>query len=1589
MKANVVFLLLSLTFLNACSDDPDLGSPVDTTAPVIALLGADPLNLSVGDTYADPGVTALDDVDGNITGNIVVAGDTVNMAVEGTYVVTYDVSDAAGNAAIPLTRTVNVEDNTAPDITLLGANPLNLSVGDTYTDPGVTALDNVDGNITGNIVVAGDTVDTAIVGTYVVTYDVSDAAGNAATQVRRTVNVEDNTAPVITLFGANPLNLSVGDTYTSPSVIALDNVDGNITGNIVVAGDVVNTSIVGTYFVTYNVSDAAGNPATQLTHTVNVEDNAAPVITLLGANPLNLSVGDTYTDPGATALDNVDGNITGNIVVAGDVVNTSIVGTYFVTYNVSDAAGNPALQLTRTVNVGDDTAPILTRLGLNPLNLSVGDTYTDPGATALDNVDGDITGNIVVAGDTVNTAVEGTYTVIYNVSDAAGNAAIPLTRTVNVDGTPPVITLLGTDPLNFLVGGTYTDPGATATDDIDGDITGNIVVAGDTVDTAVEGTYLVTYDVSDAAGNPATQLARAVNVDGTPPVITLLGTDPLDLSVGDTYSDPGVTATDDIDGDITGNIVVAGDTVDTAVEGTYLVTYDVSDAAGNPAAQLARTVNVVNDPPVINDLSISPDPAFINSAATFSWDVSDVNGDTLTCTLDVENDGTDDYTINDCENNTSQVHTYTLAGDYTAKLTVDDGIATPVTRTLGFTVIAPLSTDVSVTGPAVADERVLYTITVGNTTLLPIDDVTVSLVVPAELSFHGGVDAEPNVFTNGGCHSGTFCDPTEVAVWTLGTLAAGESRTISVNSLVGAATLNGVTITLPVTFSATAISDVQIDKLVDVFNTPPADLVLSASTDPVVASETFTYQLDFGNTSAGSLTTVELRAFLPSGVTVSTISDGGIEVNPGEVVWNEGSLVVGASLHREITVTADAGLITGQILKTTAQLTHDGSQAVDNTAEHALTVVSGVLPLEIDISTSANPVVANERVLYTLTVSNSSQVQVNDVSVQLRVPAELSFHGGVDAEPNVTTNGGCHSGTFCDPTEEALWALGALAAGESRTITVNALVASVEDGNLITTPVRVTATGLGDDIDLLKTVAVFNDPSADLALGASTDPVVANETFTYQLDFGNTSAGSLTTVELRAFLPSGVTVSTISDGGIEVNLGEVVWNEGSLVVGASLHREITVTADAGLITGQILKTTAQLTHDGSQAVDNTAEHALTVVSGVLPLEIDISTSANPVVANERVLYTLTVSNSSQVQVNDVSVQLRVPAELSFHGGVDAEPNVTTNGGCHSGTFCDPTEEALWALGALAAGESRTITVNALVADVSNGNLITTPVRVTATGLGDDIDLLKTVAVFNDPSADLALGASTDPVVASETFTYQLDFGNTSAGSLTTVELRAFLPSGVTVNSISDGGMEGNPGEVVWNEGSLVVGASLHREITVVADGAEAGDILTLSAELSHDGGLEIDNRSEFSVSVAKSTGIASLLSVNIAATPQPVASSGILAYTITVTNDFGLQVDNVIVIFRVPAELSFHGGVDAEPDVFTNGGCHSGTFCDPTEEALWALGTMAAGSNQVITINATVGAAINDGNLIVVPVRVTTTGMEDTINLQHTTVILN
>ena len=121
----------------------------------------------------------------------------------------------------------------------------------------------------------------------------------------------------------------------------------------------VNASVLGTYTVTYNVSDSSGNNADQKTRTVNVVDTTSPVITLVGSTPLNIDSGSDYNDAGATASDSFEGNLTTSIVTV-NPVNTSLAGSYTITYNVTDSSGNAAAEVTRTVNVVDATPPVIT-----------------------------------------------------------------------------------------------------------------------------------------------------------------------------------------------------------------------------------------------------------------------------------------------------------------------------------------------------------------------------------------------------------------------------------------------------------------------------------------------------------------------------------------------------------------------------------------------------------------------------------------------------------------------------------------------------------------------------------------------------------------------------------------------------------------------------------------------------------------------------------------------------------------------------------------------------------------------------------------------------------------------------------------------------------------------------------------------------------------------------------------------------------------------------------------------------------------------------------------------------------------------------
>ena len=129
-------------------------------------------------------------------------------------------------------------------------------------------------------------------------------------------------------------------------------------GETVTTSGTVDVNTVGVYTVTYSASDAAGNTGTATRNVTVIEqvDTTAPVISLTGAIEVTVEVGGGYTEGGAKS----DG---GETVKTSGTVDIDKTGVYMVTYNATDATGNAAVEVVRTVNVVDTKVPVITLSG--------------------------------------------------------------------------------------------------------------------------------------------------------------------------------------------------------------------------------------------------------------------------------------------------------------------------------------------------------------------------------------------------------------------------------------------------------------------------------------------------------------------------------------------------------------------------------------------------------------------------------------------------------------------------------------------------------------------------------------------------------------------------------------------------------------------------------------------------------------------------------------------------------------------------------------------------------------------------------------------------------------------------------------------------------------------------------------------------------------------------------------------------------------------------------------------------------------------------------------------------------------------------
>ncbi|MBN2650736.1 MAG: DUF5011 domain-containing protein [Spirochaetales bacterium] len=464
----------------------------------------------------------------------------------------------------------------------------------------------------------------------------------------------DKENPYIVLLksGTTPtVTLNQGDTYVEPGFIAADNVDGKISSRVIVDDSELNVNVPGTYKIYYKVYDLSGNFSEVVERTVVVRATKGWIVLNQGESCF-FTLGELAYDPGCIAYD-IDGSIIDSVDSDFyEVVDTSVIGQYKVSYSFIDSNLNDVTAQLSVFVVLDSLKPviILNGSGLSeskPFRAERGITdfsRVEPGYIAYDKKYGDISDSVLVDYSEIEGAKGDSYVLSYTLQNPDGVAADEVYRYVSLvdDATPPAVILNGSSEVNIEIGiDSYIEHGAKAFDKevllptppeiVINKVAGDEIISADiTVFDMVNsvGAYEVVYTSIDTAGNVGSSVRRVFVVDTIFPSLTYLGTevtanqvvtqnlpygsDPLSI-----FPDPVCTDNDpNFRVSVTG---VSRDSIDTRVVGSYSTTFVGIDPSGNSTPYFSRNVNILPPPnPVVNNWSFEDNPTEVGYLDTDS-----------------------------------------------------------------------------------------------------------------------------------------------------------------------------------------------------------------------------------------------------------------------------------------------------------------------------------------------------------------------------------------------------------------------------------------------------------------------------------------------------------------------------------------------------------------------------------------------------------------------------------------------------------------------------------------------------------------------------------------------------------------------------------------------------------------------------------------------------------------------------------------------------------------------------------------------------------------------------------------------------------
>ncbi|WP_457668343.1 isopeptide-forming domain-containing fimbrial protein [Thiolapillus sp.] len=694
-----------------------------------------------------------------------------------------------------------------------------------------------------------------------------------------------------------------------------------------------------------------------------------------------------------------------------------------------------------------------------------------------------------------------------------------------------------------------------------------------------------------------------------------------------------------------------------------------------------------------------------------------------------------------------------------------------------------------------------------------------------------------------------------------------------------------------------------------------ADLSITKvdSADPVSAGDTFTYTIEVQNAGPSLAPDVVVTDTLPAGLTL--VSTSGCAEDPNGVVsCSLGDVPVNGTASYTISVQADQGA-PGSVTNTASVTSAVPDPDPGNNTANETTAINQRADLSIVKVDNVDPVVAGDLLTYTMSVTN------NGPSNAVGVVVSDSLPGAVTA---VSTNG-CVN----DPMAVPDCTLGDLQPGMSVSYQLVVRVNAGTTAALMNSAQVTSNTPDPDSSNNTATEPTAVNASADLRISKvdNADPVNAGDQVIYTIVVTNDGPSDAVGVTVADTLPTGMTLIS-SNGCSNDPSGVPNCSLGNLAAGASTSYTVTARVASG-ISGTLTNTAVvSATTPDPDTTNNTATEP-TTVGAAADLRITKTDDIDPVGAGATVTYTLQVFNDGPSDAVGVVVTDTLPAGMTFvaSSGCDNDPSGVP--GCNLGNMAAGTSKSYTVQATVDQGTTGTLTNTASVSsstpDPNTGN--NTATEPTTVGLAADLRITKTDNV--------------DPVNAGDQVVYSIQVTNDGPSNAVAVTVADTLPAGMTL--VSTTGCSNDPNAVPdCSLGDLAVGASVSYTVTVQVDAGANGTLTNTAVVSSSTPDPDMGNNT---ATEPTTVGAAADLRIIKVDDVDPVNAGDQVVYSIRVTNDGPSNAVAVTVADTLPAGMT----------LVSTSGCNN----DPNGAPDCSLGDLAVGASVSYTVTVQVDAGAN------------------------------